>query len=453
MKRFYVDQNEDNTDDELDLSVTLSSECSSIDENLSSVDTSTTSTTSSSASTSSQKKKRKKEKHKKNCSKSKTNDDNNNQDDENEEVEILDDLGNLKKSSKSKRNTVPNPPNYKKSKTQKECEKLRSEIELKNLKNHMTYIDKELSLKKKREILKIEDEIEHYDLHMKRKRLNNRVDLINAKLSLKSKELELKNWTENDPEYARNPLRKGPNGETELVISDRTIELNGAITYYTSDYVCDRIHYYNNQNDKHPIFLMIDYSPGGSVMAGYRILKAMKSSSSPIYVVVKSFAASMAATILTLADHGYVYKNAIVLHHQMWCRNSGNIMQQRDQTKEINEWWDRLAGPVISKLKLKSKEDWITMMYEHNVDGDWSEFGDNAVKERWAKGVIDRIRETGRVKHPDSISRFFFFNSTSSPPSNKNDTLIDKYTLPRLKPFDLYWLYDRKKEYKIDGSQ
>ena len=50
------------------------------------------------------------------------------------------------------------------------------------------------------------------------------------------------------------------------------------------------------------IFIVIDTSPRGSVMAGYRILKAMESSDAPVHVVVKSFAASMAAAITTLGE-------------------------------------------------------------------------------------------------------------------------------------------------------
>ena len=130
---------------------------------------------------------------------------------------------------------------------------------------------------------------------------------------------------------------------------------------------------------------MIDYSPGGSVMAGYRILKTIDSSPSPIYVVVKSFAASMAATILTLSPHSYVYPNAIILHHQIWSRTVGNLVQHREQVKDLEEWWNRLATPVINRLGIKTLDEWIEMMYKANSDGDWSQFGDEAVKSGWAR--------------------------------------------------------------------
>ena len=52
-------------------------------------------------------------------------------------------------------------------------------------------------------------------------------------------------------------------------------------------------------------------------MAGYKILKAMEGSAAPVYVVVKSFAASMAANIATQSKKSFAYPNAIILHHQI----------------------------------------------------------------------------------------------------------------------------------------
>ncbi|MEN9669593.1 MAG: hypothetical protein RLZZ386_1500, partial [Planctomycetota bacterium] len=75
-----------------------------------------------------------------------------------------------------------------------------------------------------------------------------------------------------------------------LTVSDRRIDLNGAIVSGTADAVCDRIDYFNNQNRTLPIFIIINNSPGGSVMAGYRILKSIETSDAPVHVVVKSFA-------------------------------------------------------------------------------------------------------------------------------------------------------------------
>ena len=99
-----------------------------------------------------------------------------------------------------------------------------------------------------------------------------------------------------EPVYLADPLLK----DGTLVISDRRIDLNGPIFSDLADHVTERINYFNNKNEGYPIFIVINDSPGGSVMSGMRIMKAMHGSEAPVYVVVKSFAASMAAALTTL---------------------------------------------------------------------------------------------------------------------------------------------------------
>ena len=92
-------------------------------------------------------------------------------------------------------------------------------------------------------------------------------------------------------EYPLEPLADGV-----LRISDRRIPFNGIVDEALAKFVCDRIAFYNALDKKAPIFIVIDRSPGGSVMSGYQILQAMESSRAPVHVVVKGYAASMAAT-------------------------------------------------------------------------------------------------------------------------------------------------------------
>jgi len=243
--------------------------------------------------------------------------------------------------------------------------------------------------------------------------------------------------------YLENPLQ----GKS-LVISDRRIELNNVITYTTADHVSERINFYNNKSSELPIFIIIDYNPGGSVMSGYRILKAMKGSQAPVYVVVKSFAASMAAAITTLADKSFAYPNAIILHHQMSYGIRGNLTQQKEMLDESAEWWQRLAGPIAQKMGL-TLDEFITRMYENNSDGDWVEFADKAVELKWVDHVIEEIRETSLLRNPD-----IKFKSTPTIPTRTTleDEADDKGAyerLPRLIPFDFYYLYDPYGYYRL----
>ena len=164
------------------------------------------------------------------------------------------------------------------------------------------------------------------------------ISKLNLDMELREKRDQVQNRVLADVKYTKEPFKNG-----ELTISDRRIPLNGVITMDTADRITERINYFNNQNREFPIFIVIDESPGGSVAAGYKILRTMKGSQAPVYVVVKSFAASMAAGITTLAARSYAYPNAIILHHQLSAGAGGNLTEHKERVKELEEWWKRLA--------------------------------------------------------------------------------------------------------------
>ncbi|WP_193213934.1 ClpP family protease [Luteolibacter marinus] len=269
-----------------------------------------------------------------------------------------------------------------------------------------------------------------------------------AKLQNQISEMEMDSkrraYADAKPVYLENPLKE----DGTLVISDRRIPLNGPISMSTADHITDRIDFYNNADRKMPIFIVIDQSPGGSVMAGYRILKAMESSDAPVHVVVKSFAASMAAGITTLAKESYAYPNAIILHHQISSTLFGqmNLTEQAEVVKESQRWWTRLATPVATKMGI-STDEFIKRMYEHSSSGDWSEFGEDAQKLKWVNHIVQGIEETSLTKNPD-------LKSPDAPPRTALAEEIDANGkpfayLPRLTPKDVYFLYNPDGYYRV----
>ena len=214
------------------------------------------------------------------------------------------------------------------------------------------------------------------DLQVQRSEADLQVSKLNSDLELRVKKYMWKHRGQlRDIQHClADPFKDGV-----LTISDRRIALNGPIWQETADYIAERIDYFNNQNREHPIFIVIDSSPGGSVMAGYKILKAMEGSAAPVYVVVKSYAASMAANILTQSKKSFAYPNAVILHHQILNGSFGNLTVQKENVKEMEEWWKRLAAPVAAKMGI-SLDEFIKRMYENRSTGDWEEFGDNARK-------------------------------------------------------------------------
>jgi ATP-dependent Clp protease protease subunit len=254
-------------------------------------------------------------------------------------------------------------------------------------------------------------------------------------------------YSDTKPVYLESPLR--PDGT--LVISDRRVPLNGPITSATADYVTNRIQYFNNKDHKMPIFLVIDDSPGGSVMAGYRILRSMDASEAPVHVVVKSFAASMAAAIATLAKESYAYPNAVILHHQVSSQIAFarlNLTQQKELYQESQRWWTRLGGPIAAKMGLTT-EEFIKQMYIHSSTGDWSEFADEACKLKWVDHVVARIDESAVVKNPDLAPSPR--EVTAQINGLKEELDSDGHTavyLPRLNPQDVYFIYNPDSYYR-----
>lgn len=290
------------------------------------------------------------------------------------------------------------------------------------------------------EIAKAKSDAEISNYKVLEEERKSRLSQLSSEIEEKEKQMERKNYAEQSPTYLENPLQ----GKT-LVISDRRIALNGLISSETAEYVSERINYFNNKDRKMPIFIVIDYSQGGSVMSGYKVLKAMQGSEAPVHVVVKSFAASMAACITTLADKSYAYPNALLLHHQISGMSSGNLTQQREFVEEAEEWWRRLAGPVAEKMGV-TLDEFIEMMYENVSTGDWVEFGDKATNLKWIDHIIEEVRETSLVKNPDAGGNGSGETETSAYPYGFAEQVDEAgkpfVNLPRLAPFDYYWLYN-----------
>ena len=274
------------------------------------------------------------------------------------------------------------------------------------------------------------------ELQNQRAEFDIQVAKLNTELDLREKRDQWKNRVNHEIAYTKEPFKDGV-----LTISDRRIALNGPIVMETAENIQERIDYFNNQSAEFPIFIVIDASPGGSVMAGYKILKAMAGSPAPVYVVVKSFAASMAAGITTLAKKSYAYPNAIILHHQILAGRYGNLTQQKESVKEMEEWWERLASPVAAKMGI-SLDAFIKQMYGKNSTGDWKEFGDSACKIKWVDQIAQTIREESLIKNPDSDTKsgrqqaLEYLRAQTDAEGNRH------VILPRLDPVDCYYLYN-----------
>jgi ATP-dependent Clp protease protease subunit len=317
-------------------------------------------------------------------------------------------------------------------------------------------------LKLRQQLIEAEAKLAITEQASKLRNLGANRAMIEAKLASRATDEKLGNVVLTEKQYTDKPFSKGV-----LTISDRRIELNGPIMFGAAKHVAERIHYYNNQSDK-PIFLVIDSSPGGSGMEGFHILQAMKNSQAPVHVVVKRFAASMAAIITTLADESYAYPNAIILHHQGSSFVSGNTTMQKEQLERFKEMSARLVGEVAKKIGI-TEEQFVKRMYSNRSTGDWDLFADKAVKQRWVGHVVNEIRETAIRTRPvkKTIRPMIFaprMHNTAAAPEVAVSPAMERYEvkleeqvddqghrfvrLPRLSPMDHWFLHNPDQYYR-----
>ena len=311
---------------------------------------------------------------------------------------------------------------------------MKSRVKIANLKREQDQISAENGLaaeKRRAEQSKIADE---------QMRATALAQTTTAQITNRDAEDKWRDAVNAPPTYTMEPFKDGV-----LTISDRKIEMDGPIVTGTADNVCDRIDYFNNQDRTKPIFVVINNSPGGSVMQGYRILKAIETSDAPVHVVVRSFAASMAATIATLAPHSYAYPNAIILHHQMSGSAVGNMTDMEQEVKTMQEWERRLAEPIAKKMGI-TLDEFKAKMYSAKKSGDWDEFADKALQLHWIDHIVNEIREEGIRKKPteNRMPSWMFMM--------KSDVKGSPYmSLPPLEPYDCYFMINPRNFYKVEG--
>lgn len=282
------------------------------------------------------------------------------------------------------------------------------------------------------------------ELEFERNRKRRYLDELDEKIANRAKQEEWESQSNKPPQYLLEPVVDG-----RLVISDRRILLNEPILPGLADYITERISFFNSKNDKYPIFLVIDRCMGGSVLEGAQILKAMHSSTAPVYVVVRTMAASMAATITALAERSFAYPNAIVVHHQILVGFYGNMTQQKERLQMSNDWAERLMTPVAEKMGV-SLDEFIKQMYEHNSDGNWVEFADQARKFNWVTEIVTEVEETAYVKKPEE-SQEPLANTLSlsmNLKESRDENGHPYMQLPYLGPGDFYYMYNPDNYYR-----
>ena len=300
----------------------------------------------------------------------------------------------------------------------------------------LEYMARVEAIKDERENAKLEKEKAGRELELSK--LNSEIEVFES-TKTRAKYINTK------PIYLDNPLTDN----NKLVISDRRISINGFIRKEMANEITKKINYFNNKNKTQPIFIVIDSSPGGSAISGYLIMKAMKGSEAPIYVVLREYAASMAAIIVTLADKSFAYGHSTILHHQPLTITFGNLTEQKENVERLEAWWTEFGGATAKKMGI-TLEEFQKEMYKHNSKGDWDELAINAQKLKWVNHIVDTIVDTSVLEEPKKkepkkrkLLSLLNFEETIN---EKGESVV---YLPRLSPADSYFFHNPNGYYQV----
>jgi len=166
-----------------------------------------------------------------------------------------------------------------------------------------------------------------------------------------------------------------------LKFDDRTIKITAGIDMRLGKDVVQRLLDLDSQRVA-PINLVID-SPGGSVLAGRRIIDTINLIRSPVVAHVVGISASMAAIITVHCDEVYVMPSALFLFHNALVSND---FQDIREVKASLDFWLRYMREVNEST---AKQLGMTYAeYKDKISITWMLTATEAIEAGYAKGFI-----------------------------------------------------------------
>lgn len=213
-----------------------------------------------------------------------------------------------------------------------------------------------------------------------------------AKIQEEYLKIQANNDKINQTQVNKEPYTFAPVTGKTIKISDRTIVMPETITVENSTEIVKKINFLNRKNN-YPIFIVIDTCYGGSVLGGELILRTIENSKAKVYIVVKTFCASMCAIITsTFAENAYVMNNAMILHHEISSGVQGNISLQKENINYLEYWQKQMLGP-IAKRRGQTVDEFVASLYKLSRTGDATLFAPDALKEKWILHIINNVED------------------------------------------------------------
>jgi ATP-dependent Clp protease protease subunit len=168
----------------------------------------------------------------------------------------------------------------------------------------------------------------------------------------------------------------------------RTLELDkyNTLTMFdevrgdNSEKVANAIANLNKLGSDEPIYLLLD-SPGGSVIAGAKVVNAIEASKRPVHTVCVTICASMAAVIHSYGHKRLAANRAILMYHDASGQFQGEFARINSLFSAINRYVEKFDENIVKRSKM-----------------DRATFENLQIKEIWidtedamAKGLVDEL--------------------------------------------------------------
>lgn len=162
-----------------------------------------------------------------------------------------------------------------------------------------------------------------------------------------------------------------------------TVVLRGPVTSQSVSEVMEELASLSKVgNEKDPIYLILE-TPGGSVMAGIKLIEYVNTLKRPVHSVA-IFAASMGFQILQSSPVRYITKFGTIMSHQASGGVEGNFPGQvKSRTNHLNDLMEVLDKQTVSRTKGKH----TLKSYQELIRDEYYGVGEGAIKNSFADEI------------------------------------------------------------------
>lgn len=165
------------------------------------------------------------------------------------------------------------------------------------------------------------------------------------------------------------PVVKQKQIRTLTLKAKDTITLFEQVGGRNSEKIAYQIREMNASPSKDPIILLLD-SPGGSVIAGSKIISAIEASKRPVYTVCVTLCASMAAMIHSYGHKRMNVDRSILMYHNATGGVQGEVPNMLSLLHTLDRYIKKMDKNVIARSKLNERQYYDLVLVDFWVDAE-----------------------------------------------------------------------------------